>query len=463
MRWWSGWAREEGSALVAAVGVMAIFTVLAVAAFTISDQALFESGREREAARALHVAEAGLDTALWRIRRVGHNIESSFTVDTGTGVATVTAEPLGTYQYRLRSRGHTNREPRIVRTLTAKVFYVSLWNFVMGTGSLAAGGGGALVGNTSVNGPFYVRGSLPLSGSSKITGGPLFVKKGDITMAGSAQIGASAQWIDVFCDGTYPKPGTKEFYANVDISTPDLQLPPLGASELLVRYSQAKQESIDGRYGTNGAGPANNEVAVPPNSPGKLPGFYKVIDSDGAPGGAETNIHFSAALPAFGTATDDFAWNPATMTLYVAGTVYVDGTVTFSGNIRYRGNGTIVASKNITINNDVLPFGHPGSYPSQDALGYVTPKTIYINTGGGNVPNPTFADAKLAGAWFAVEDMVFANNIVIRGSLLCSTLRFSGNNNHVLTDPQLPDYLPPSMPGGTDRMVFPTRWHEGLN
>lgn len=462
--------RDEGSALVAAVGIMAVFTVLAIAAFTLSDQHMFQSKRDRNSTMALHIADAGMDTAMWKIRRVGSHIESSFTVPAANGVATVTATPVGSYQFELKSVGHTYDSPNTKRIITCRVFYVSLWNFIMGTGSLAAGGGGALVGNTSVNGPFYVRGTLPLSGGAQLTGGPLFVKKGDIMIQSSGGgIGTASEWIDVFCDGTYPTPAgaSTRFYANVDINVPDLQLPPLGSTELLTFYNRARQESIDGRYGTNGSGDPNTEVAVPPTPPGALAGYYKVIDADSTPGGATTSLVFDENTPAFGTPTDDFAWDPATATLYIAGTVFVDGPVQFGSSspsglqdIRYLGNGTIVSTADITVNGELLPTR---SYPSQDAMGLTTPLNLIINAQAGNSPNPTYADATLAGAYFCGGEARFPNSIVLRGSILTSTLRFTSNNNHLLTDPQLPDYLPPSMPGGTDRMVFPTRWHEGVN
>lgn len=454
--------RETGSALIAAVGIMLVLSVLAIAAFSIADENLFASQRGKASAMALHNAEAGLDVAMWRIRTIGSAIAPTFTVDTPTGHARVTAVPISGYQYAVTSTGTSDLDPRASRVLTSKVFYVSLWNFVMGAGSLAAGGGGALTGNTSVRGPFYVRGNLPLSGATRIDDGPLFVRKGDISITGSAQIGTgTAEHIDVFCDGVAPTPDTNAFYANLNISVPDLQLPPLRTSELQARRSQARLESLDNYLGTRPASLiANNEVADNVQSPGRYLDQYKVIDVDDIVNGNAPTLVFDATTPSFGNANDDFAWDAGTGTVYVRGTVYVDGPVRFDVVTRYVGNGNIVANGNITVNETLLPLG---VYPSEDALGLTTPMDIICNAGGGNNPHPQYADADMAGAWYAGNQIYYSSNIVVRGSVLTSRLVFQGNNNHILTDPQLPDYLPPSMPGGTDRVVFPTRWHEGYN
>lgn len=470
--------RDDGSVLVAVLGIMLVFTLMAVAAYTTADSSLFASEREKNSMQALHAAEAGMDTAQWAIRALGNQVDSSMTVPVEGGEASVSVIPVNSYQYKVMSTGSTFKNRRATRTLTSKVFYVSLWNFVMGAGSLAAGGGGALVGNTSVNGPFYIRGDLPLSGATNIQGGPLFVKKGSITITGAARVGQQGSppgsgWIDVFVDGTHPVPGTGRFFANIDQSVPDLQLPPLTQTKMENNYAEAKDESVDGYKGkpTLGLQSPMEQAGIYPDSPNHLvqggAHYYKVIDNDGVVNGT-SGLTLSATTTSFGDPSlgPDFAWvKPGSSAsgkgeLHVLGTVFVDGPLTISTDVRYRGNGTIVCNGNITVNNELLPLG---VYPTEDALGLTTPDIINTTVNSGNNPNPGYSDADIAGAWYAGQEMRFQNNIVVRGSILTNVLTFTGNNNHVLTDPQLPAHLPPSMPGGTERIVFPTRWHEGLN
>jgi hypothetical protein len=341
---------------------------------------------------------------------------------------------------------------------------MSLWNFIIGADhfSVQAGGGGALSGTLNVQGPFYVRGHLAMSGNSEMTEGPLFVNAGDITLMGSSSIGEPSEPIEIFCDGNIPD--MSRVYGTVSSDCPQIELPPMGDAELTNAYNTAKAESLDGLEGTTGL--PNNELrgVDPPAPPGMLAGYYKVIDADDAVGGATQDLTIGAATPSFGEPDDDFAWDASTGTLYASGTVFVDGNVTFTQDVRYAGKATFIVSGDITF--DVAKFEPQGgwaNYPATHVLGFATPNNISFLKDGGNTPDPTYADADFHGAWYAGTMMSCDTHLVIRGSLLSNHLNFDRNSNvHLLTDPALPANLPPSLPGGDDaRTVFITRWHEG--
>jgi hypothetical protein len=157
------------------------------------------------------------------------------------------------------------------------------------------------------------------------------------------------------------------------------------------------------------------------------------------------------------------AVDPVTHDLYVQGTVFVDGDLYMNTNVDYSGKGTFIVTGDIHFYDEYLPSGGWETYPVTNAVGFATPNNIEFNFNMGNVPDPTYADAHLAGAWYAGTALLCDDHLVVRGSILSNNLNFGTHSNiHLLTDPALPDNLPPSLPGGDDaRTVFITRWHEG--
>ena len=460
---------DDGSVLIAVLGIMTIISALAIGAFAMSSDNVFQSRRERMSTQALHVAEAGLDSAMWRIRTMGSSVPSSWTVTTPSGTAQVKAVPQGSYQYALVSTGTVAEDPAIHRTISSRVFYVSLWNFVMGAGTFQGGGGGTLHGNTSVDGPFYITGELSAGGNSQFNVGPLFVRDGGISLNSmSAGIGLASAPVDIFCDGIITG---GQIYGTVDPNVPQLTLP---SPNFEVSYENAKIESLDGLKGTTGQTTTpNNELRGinPPNPTGSLlvgaTRYYKVLDDVEGIQGTAPAVRFST-MASFGDAAegDDFVWDSGTSTLYVYGTVFVDGDVYFDVPIRYVGNGTMVVKGNAYISEILLPQGFTDADRTLagTVLGITSPGTISVSVAGaGN------GSIVVAGAWFAGTRLEFtANNIGFVGSVLAADLAFMDgastvNNAHLFTDSNLPNYLPPSLPGGNGRVVLSTRWHEGIN
>ena len=58
---------DEGSVLIAVVGIMIVLTVLVIGAFGMASDNLFQSRRDRGRAQALSVAEAGMEQFIWRM------------------------------------------------------------------------------------------------------------------------------------------------------------------------------------------------------------------------------------------------------------------------------------------------------------------------------------------------------------------------------------------------------------
>lgn len=450
---------ESGVAIVAVIGIMFVLTLLGVGVFTASQNNLTLTEREKRSTLALAVADAGIDRAIWQLKAKG-SLPTSMTITTSTGSAEISVTAMANSEWQITSRGRTTQAPQVKRAVQVSVFSMSLWNFVMAS-SLTAGGGG-LVGTTSVYGPFYVRGGVTMSGNSEVQIGPLFVKSGNINLTGSGQIGEPSSYVDVYCDGTTPAPGSGRFYANLSNNCPDLYIPPLRLGELQSLQNTAAQQSSDDLMGDTDI--VNVEPPPPASgtAPGALAGYYKIIDTDRnvtGVGNGTNGLTISAATPSWGVAAhgsgEDFAWDQATKTLFVKGTVFVDGPVNFTTDFRYEGNGTLVANGNIYVASYIRPLG---PYPNDDVLGLVTPGQMRFAVNGSNNSDPNQAD--IFGAFFAANKITIDANVCIRGSMLTGLLDFAHPNGHLFTDPQLPSYLPKSMPGSTERYTYVASWRE---
>lgn len=446
--------------MIAVLGTMMLLTLLGIGAYASSQSNLDMTQREKNSTLALAVADAGIDQAIWRLKAAG-SMPTSLTVTTSIGIAIVTTTPKTNSEYELVSRGHTNQAPGVIRAVKVSVFSLSLWNFVMAS-SLTAGGGG-MVGNTSVYGPFYVRGGVTLSGNSEVQKGPLFVKDGDITLSGNGKIGKSGGIVDVYCNGNTPAVGSGNFqYVRLSNNVPDLHIPPVRQGELQAFENAAAVQSADDKMGDTEIVNVEPQPDANGHAPGALAGFYKIIDDDRNVTGVGNGAHgltLNAATPSWGVSShgagEDFAWDQATKILYVKGTVFVDGPLNINTDIKYEGNGTIVANGNVYVASFVKPTG---TYPSDDVLGLVTPGTMQFAVNGSNNTNPDQAD--IWGAYFATNKIQVDANVSIRGSMLTGLLSFAHPNGHLFTDEQLPAYLPKSMPGATERYTYLASWRE---
>lgn len=450
---------ERGSVIIAVMGIMVVLTILAIGAFEVSQSNIDLTGQEKNATLALSVAEAGVDKAVWQLKAAG-SLPSSMTVMTTLGSAEVSVTSLANFEWQIVSRGATTEAPNVKRAVKVSVFSLSLWNFFMAS-SLTAGGGG-MVGNTSVYGPFYVRGGVTIGGNSEIQEGPFFVKAGDINLSGNGKVGTPADPIYVYNDGSHPEPGSNNFYCQLSTNVPDLHIPPLRVGELQSYENVAASQSADDKMGDTDI--VNDEPQPDANghAPGAMVGYYKVIDDDRTVSGVGNGTHgltINSTTPSWGVSShgngEDFAWDQTNKILYVKGTVFVDGPVNINTAIKYEGNGTLVANGDIYVADTFRPVG---PYPNDDVMGLVTPTTIRFAVNGSNNTDPDQAD--IWGAFFATNKIQIDANDSIRGSMLSGLLAFTHPNGHLFSDAQLPSYLPESMPGSTERYTYLASWRE---
>ncbi|MDP3013352.1 MAG: hypothetical protein Q8M92_03865, partial [Candidatus Subteraquimicrobiales bacterium] len=446
---------EKGIALITTLGVTIILTILALGLILVAQNDLVLTLQSKRYTQALHIAEAGLEKALWELKQL-KKLPKNLEVENPLGKAYATAQQdlTDTWLWNITSKGVTKDGTE--RAIKVTVFYLSYWDmfFAGGTSQSLTAGGGGIVGTTSVNGPFFVRGNLQLSGNSAIRIGPLFVRDGDIILTGSSSIGTVGEPIDVFVTGSAPLNSPNFHASSVSHAVPNIVLPDLLLSDMNNHLADAKDESYLPYTNTKYSGAQTD--------------YYKVVDNNLAVtvplGAGIQNLVINASTPAFGNPlTDDFAWNPTTKTLTVKGTVFVDGSVTFGSplgvqfDIRYKGNGAIVANGDIHIYGKVLATG---SFPDVDILGFVTPTSIYVHTGSSNPADPLLAPPDIQAVLYAKNTIATETNILIKGALVAGTLKFLLPNAHLVCQPNLSYYTPKAMPGGTQYIVKTSGWKE---
>jgi len=492
--------RDDGFALVAVIGVIAIVTVVAVAGFAVSQQVLAESERVTDESRAFQVAQSGLDRELATFDKA--NLTSGHFERTGStpdGVYTITVDSVGGFEYLITSVG-TTIDGR-VESVTQRFYYLDLWDMNIGAGqSSPMGGGRGFNGNATIEGPLYIRGTLDLSNANTVyEGGPLFVKDGDLLVGGSATLG-DASPIDLFLTGTIGGNRPQNcYYKSLSTSVPDIELPWIDDDYLDRMYQQAIDESTDNYMGYESRGIAameavggdpttytfydadNDGVAEitrvrAPASPAPSSTHYKYIGASGGRSALNSGNYFldidtdpfgawdGNGYPLGSGLHDDFAYNPAADfdqngtidggLLYVEGTVFIDGDLHLGQNVQaYAGNGTLVVNGDVFIGGDIEPVG-TGEISAENCLGIAATGDVTIgdNAHSGNVR------ARLEGAVFANGEVaLYHTQSSFEGSILCDTLYGDKPDIHIKTNPDLPQFIPSSMPalGG---MVFPGTW-----
>jgi len=447
---------ERASVLIVAFIVgLAILIIGSIILFLVLSELKFVSHDEKEV-KAFDVAEAGISKSIWELTVTGSLPDIEYTVVTADGTAYVNSlMENNNFSWIITSRGVD--DSGVERTIEVEAFVFNVWGTMFSNTTLSTHGG-AVTGNASVTGPFYCKQDLELTGTTDMRVGPLFIRNGNlIFQSQSASVGTLAEPIDLFVtgnpidgQGNYYEPynGSNNSNLYVDTfshSTPDISLPPLGASEIGTARNDAKYEStsscqkvldIDNQTNSN----SNLEITS-----------YAVQ--------SRNNIITNMLLDnAQGTEfwldyTDDDRY-----VLHINGTVFVDGNVILGENgldIFYEGKGTIVATGDIDIYSKLKPVD--GTFPLVNILGVATPASIIMRTQ--NDPSSSFTSPDIAIAAYSSVNTTIERDIQYRGSLVSGLLTFQ-NNPDLYTDGLLSQHLPPNMPGSDYLITWTPNWQE---
>jgi hypothetical protein len=493
---------DEGIALITVLGVMLVVTLLAVGAYELATQSLFDARAAEDESRAFRVANAGIDTIISQFEPSALESYQGQTITTEDGTATISVSDTGgdAGEYEIVSNGVGLDGSN--ETIVQRFFYINLWemNFA-GTGSQSLmSGSSGMNGSSNIYGPFYIKGNLAVEANMSVMEGPLFVKNGRLTTtSGASQIGNSSKSVKVYCDGGTELTKGTVYVVGPFLSVPEITLPGLTEADMRAYAIRAQTESVDGMMSRtdSSAAVANLELT---SRGGSIYKFFGDATATIDPlGDGNTTLRLgSAGLGSFGStgaidttgtivaahgATvydntkrnrfDDFAyWDEYTGEwdlLYISGTVFVDGPLIIDDDIMYIGNGTIVANGPVTLNGRVRPF----SYTTADvvvnkvgedkkwALGIVTPESITMKGRGSNDGTTPIRDNAFdyAGAFYTDSTLFVPQPLTsLRGSILSNKMEFASPNTDLVTNPLLPTYLPDSLPGGGEGIITPGLW-----
>ena len=283
-------AAEDGVALILALSIVMVLAISSATAVELVRSNERSSGRERQVARALGVAEAGLDKGVYAVSATDPNATlpagstlgtTSYTLDGGSGqwsaaknadstwtISALAYSPTGTVERRLQVVVQPSQD-----TTGTPLDPVYAWGFFMGdpaadctdlsTGgdtvsnsakvtvptfiasSLCLSGGGApLVAEpgTSVGTvPLYVGGKLRVEGNSSPVGTTAQPIK-SATIVGGCQTYFKKKWKDVICsspDSPTSGTGSGVHALSYDSTPQTLTKPTVGSSEADAAYQTA--------------------------------------------------------------------------------------------------------------------------------------------------------------------------------------------------------------------------------
>ncbi len=498
-------AKEDGVALIIALGVMGVLMIigLAVATYVMATGQLVL--RQKRSTMAIHTADAGVNEGIWVLQRTNNDpttllgggvYDLTKTTSSGLTYHVSFSRPYATtmpYRWVITSDGYS-KTMALKRRVQAEVDSYNVWD--INFSGLSTNAGGAVTGNVSIHGTFYVRGHFELSGSTQFRRGPLYVKteqsipgasggansiSGDLKLQGSAQVGdptgstdidgASVGPIDVYLDdeaiGTTPT----NFYYNTLTYGPnilDIQLPPLDSSVMQGYYYSADLNLDDASRLGNGVmdgsmpGYPLASFTIGTSRPSFSYGPYNYVDS--------TGISHSGGY---------FTWDTTNAVLRVDGTVFVDGPLTLgssSEDIVYTGKGTIVTNGDITLNTQLHPADNTptdgvddwaqidANFPETYALGLVTMGTIAMDTqndAGHRGMSGGVLRMHIMAAFYGKQQISVSKQVNFKGSMVSGMLDFM-NVPDLFTSPELSSNLPPSLPGSgsNTRIMQVVGWRE---
>lgn len=479
---------DEGFALAAVMGVVAIMTVLAFGGYFLAQNSLNDSTRVTAESRAFQVAESGLDRelAVFTPANVGTTYFPRYgQTSDGTYTVSIQEENSGSVmgEYLMTSNGSSQGSNESV---SMRFFYLDLWKMNISAGDpTTLGGGSGWNGQATIIGPLYVRGDFEWWANANYEEGPLLIRDGNLIRSGSGTLGYQSP-IDLYVTGNYPTEdvGTTIFLNRVSHTVPDVTLPWLDEEYLQIALETALSESVDNNMGADtrtietteaiGSNPTTYETALDPALPIRVSANslaagspsstrYKFIgDGTSMSDLGEGNHDLVIDTTSFGAwegngyvntsgLHDDFAYDAGTGTLYVEGVVFIDGALTIGNNVRaYVGNGTLVVNGNVAILSENL-VPSQGGLSAEEAMGIVTPGDITIGT---DAINGLYHGAVFCNGTAGL----YGTSTSFKGSLLAGNIYGDKPGITIEIDPTLPDVLPSGMPGAGGGMVFAGTW-----
>jgi hypothetical protein len=469
---------DHGIALVLSIVIAATFAVstAAVASFMVSNEGT--ANRGRDIARALNVAEAGLNNAVSVLSQVDSNgsmavgstlPSTSISVDGGAG--TFRATKTGARDWIVYGDG-TSPNGRVTRRLSLQVHADIATTTTPASGAYAYGffvaattGCTTISGNAPIQVPIFVRNDLCLSGNAAITepstgSATLTVYVGGkYTATSTPTIGTSGRPIGKFTNvGTCTRQSQivicsnsaqSKVYANSYSSTPStLTKPPVDAAGVYASGRWRTPTCSLGTFTFDNDSTKNASL-----------GSVDLLQGNTRPSFDCTVTNTS------GTTVGRLAWNQITKLLTISGTIFIDGGLNFSGQSQanYTGFGTIYANGSVTTNGQAAICGPPSVVSGSTCIGEWLPSLATLEIVALN-GWPMSGQSEFNVVAYVVGDYSAAGGAMVTGPVISDTATLSGNSKFAaVTEP------PTGAPGAattvttTSWRVVPGSWRQLTN
>ncbi len=466
--------KNEGSALLVALMVMLMLTLIFIAAITtsVTDMDIAENQKERTS--SFYVAEAGLQLGIGVLRDNfdqlnNDTLESLINATPSLGGGNFSVDVAGTSPFKTLTSEGLSREGDVLVQVVVKrrKIPLSIWDNIIFAGS---GQNGKLI-----NGNVNMHGSIHLLGDS--------LTSSDVAMEIS---GNAHQWnnytgITAALSSRLPPLDTTTFNGEV-VQTLDAELrvkhgrvdisgsASTGLPDVSGGSPQIK-ETLDGCYVPDGFGgdlaesgvysdngttedydlgdaldlPDLDDSYTDPNTGITYPTYMNYLQNNALVISGDLTLKPGESLSpvsnGFGSISMDANGN-----LQISGIVYVTGDVAIEagqGEMRHTpvifdGKGTLVSEQDISLSTHVLS---QGTFPTNDVLGFIAVDDIDIGCGPGD------AHLDIMGVFFAQDQITNRKQNQLAGAMVSNYFDLF-NVPDVFHVPSIADNLPPGMPGG---------------
>jgi len=464
---------EHGIALVLALMIMTVLTIVTGTAIYYTTQSEHQSSYSKASDGAYRLAEAGLNNAMAVLGGSQTNALQQSTLPSTQATASSKTYTSGTAkwwgvfnsttrQWQLYGQGivtnPNSNSSAVMRTVSATVnvtysynqpVNAQAWNYIYISGTCGSTCcDTTLSNNVQLDAPLYTDGNLCLSNNAQVREDLLsprqaisVVVKGKTQFANNSSIGVSSSntVTSVYLAGgcgsslssvhtckAYPTSGYDPIYAGTFSTSPPNVTPP------------SVNWVTDGWYQNSSPGPMHpctTSTGTPPSFDGgpSPHNTQQDLTSPYANGSIPTTVNLTpAASYTCQTSQGQLSWNASTHTLTVNGVIYIDGNVSIGdGSVDdYNGQATIYASGYATITGDVCGKRNAGGTACD--LSNWNPNTemliLAAHGNDGNGYSVVFPNnSEWEGGIYATNAINLNNNATIQGPMIAGSANFSNN------------------------------------
>ena len=472
--------REEGSALLIAMGALTVFAIVGTTLTYYTARNATSAGYSKQDTRSFSLSEAGLANAVAVLANPSNNAldpdmlpsseatAATAPYDNGTakwwGVLDRTTAVWSVYAVGLNNNPSGPGSAQVRRRLSAKVPVTPTntqpsnspaWNYIY-TRATGAACDVTINNNVSGNSRLYVSGNLCLDNNVTIDSESLIVR-GNLDLSNNAAVGSTAKRVETYVGGNcrYGGGAWAACTGDQDARRIYSKLMPGGAVGVNNTAPLVPEPEADFVEWYENAIPGPSQsCATVSGTPPTFDNDYPNRNNSVSPSVNLTPASsYTCRVGPVDEPSGELSWNHTTRVLKVAGTLYIDGSAYISNGFtnQYNGQATLYLSGTFLINNNSkLCGGISGSncdFTNWDPNSEMFTVVADGNGGQAGSGNSILVDnnAHFQGGLFATSAVAFINNARSDGPIVGSTV-ILGNN---VQNDQFPTItvVPVGMPG----------------